>query len=174
MGREIRRVPKDWVHPKNEYGDYDPLFAGAGFKAEHEEWVEGNQKWAEGFMEDYTTDTKGAIKPAKYEDVTYSEYAGDEPDIDHYMPDWPADICTHMMMYETCTEGTPISPAFVTCEELARWLTDNSASSFGSRTASYEQWLDTCQSGWAMSAIVDGSGNLVSGVEYSPERVKEA
>ena len=42
------------------------------------------------------------------------------------------------MIYETCSEGSPISPAFETPEELARWLTDNS---FGSMTATYEQWL---------------------------------
>lgn len=57
------------------------------------------------------------------------------------------------MIYETCSEGSPISPAFETPEELARWLTDNS---FGSMTATYEQWLGgyedehvSIPSGWA-------------------------
>lgn len=27
MGREVRRVTKDWEHPKNEFGDYKPLLA---------------------------------------------------------------------------------------------------------------------------------------------------
>ena len=26
MGREVRKVPKDWQHPKNESGHYVPLF----------------------------------------------------------------------------------------------------------------------------------------------------
>lgn len=173
MGREIRRVPKDWVHPKNEYGNYDPLLDGNDFKPWHDEWLEGSEKWDGGFMNGYTPEAKWVVKSTEYEHMSYEDYVGSEPDISHYMPDWPTDICTHMMMYETCTEGTPISPAFITCEELARWLTDNEASSFGTRTASYEQWLDMCQRGWAMSAVVDETGGLVSGVEYSPERVKE-
>ncbi len=73
---------------------------------------------------------------------------------------------THIMMYETCTEGTPISPAFETPEDLARWLTDNNASAFGSMTATYEQWLSTCERGWALSAVCDSSG-IHSGVAYN-------
>jgi len=44
-------------------------------------------------------------------------------------------------MYETCTEGTPISPVMDSLETLARWLADNGASAFGEMTATYEQWL---------------------------------
>jgi len=68
------------------------------------------------------------------------------------------------MMYETTSEGTPISPAFATPEELAQWLADNGASSFGSSTASYESWLRVAKGGWAPSAIMDQNG-LRSGVE---------
>jgi hypothetical protein len=81
MGREVRKVSKDWKHPTNEQGKYIPLF------------------------------------PSEYNvDV---EKRGPE----EFMPNWPIDQRTHLMMYETCTEGTPISPAFETPEELALWLT---------------------------------------------------
>ena len=68
------------------------------------------------------------------------------------------------MMYEDTTEGTPISPAFATPEELARWLADTGASAFGDSTATYEQWLHVCKGGWAPSAVIDING-MRSGVE---------
>jgi len=47
-------------------------------------------------------------------------------------------------MYETCSEGTPISPVMETPEQLARWLVDNKASFFGTMTAPYDRWLEIC------------------------------
>lgn len=72
-------------------------------------------------------------------------------------------------MWETVTEGSPISPVFDTPEELAHWLADNGASAFGSQTATYEQWLVICKSGWAPSAIGDAKG-IRSGVEALAEK----
>jgi len=66
-------------------------------------------------------------------------------------------------MWETTSEGSPISPVFETPEELARWLVDNNASAFGSETATYEEWLRVCQGGYAPSAVLDEKG-LRSGV----------
>ena len=45
-------------------------------------------------------------------------------------------------LWETTTEGSPMSPAFETPEELAHWLEDNKASTFGTETANYNQWLE--------------------------------
>lgn len=67
-------------------------------------------------------------------------------------------------MWETTSEGSPISPAFATAEELARWLADTGASTFGSETASYESWLGMILEGWAPSFVVQG-GVATSGVE---------
>ena len=119
MGREVRRVPKDWKHPRNEHGHFVPLFEGG----EKEERLRGN-----------------------------------------FMPEWPDAERTHLMMYENVTEGTPISLAFETPEELARWLADNGASAFGHMTATYEQWLVTCQKGWACSAVIAPGEEIQSGV----------
>jgi hypothetical protein len=44
-------------------------------------------------------------------------------------------------LWETTSEGSPISPVLKTPEELAHWLAKNNASSFGSETCTYEQWL---------------------------------
>jgi hypothetical protein len=69
-------------------------------------------------------------------------------------------------MWETCSEGSPMSPVFKTPEELAKWLFDNSASSFGSQTASYDEWLTMITtSGYDVSAVLDvGNNTIKSGV----------
>lgn len=73
-------------------------------------------------------------------------------------------------MWETTSEGSPISPVFETTEELARWLADTDASAFGGQTATYEQWLGMIQGpGWAPSAIADSKG-LRSGIEAAADR----
>lgn len=43
-------------------------------------------------------------------------------------------------MWETTSEGSPMSPVFATADELAAWLADSGASLFGSTTAPREQW----------------------------------
>ena len=80
------------------------------------------------------------------------------------MPQWPQAERTQYVMYEITTEGTPISPAFATAEELARWLADTRASAFANMSASYEAWLATIAAGSVPSFIVE-NGRLVAGVE---------
>lgn len=84
------------------------------------------------------------------------------------MPGWSDAEKTHLQMYENTTEGTPISPVLATPEDLARWLADNNASAFASRTATYDQWLATIHSGSAPSAIFR-NGVFLSGVEAQKE-----
>jgi hypothetical protein len=69
-------------------------------------------------------------------------------------------------IWETTSEGSPITPPFETPEELARWCVDNKASTFGSETANYETWLKFIRGpGWAPSMIGQEGVGLVSGVE---------
>lgn len=166
MGREVRRVPANWKHPQDERGNYTPLFDGAAYQRRVTEWDTENAKWLEGFRSDYS----GGWKPIeeKYQGMSYSEWAGSRPIQSDYMPDWPDAEKTHLMMYETCTEGTPISPAFTTAEELAQWLADNGTSAFGRMTATYEQWLGTIGVGSTFSALFDGQ-EVKSGVAVAGE-----
>ena len=169
MGREVRRVPPDWQHPKewrwdhrgNRVERYKPLFPGENYQSRVDEWDEECAKWKAGWRPDYA-DSEGRA-------MTYEQYSGQRPHRDDYMPNWPAEQRTHLMMYEDTSEGTPISPAFATPEELARWLADNNASAFGSSTASYEAWLRVALGGWACGLIVtqnkDGTVVMQNGVE---------
>jgi hypothetical protein len=150
-------VPADWVHPK-KYGEerLQPMLDRSFDKAIRE-WFAGYEAWQ-----------KGTRPEGSEEFENYWEWECTPPDPTYYMPDWPEEQKTHLMMYETTSEGTPISPAFATPEELARWLADNGASSFGRNTATYEQWLKVCKGGWAPSAIMS-NGKIMSGVEALSE-----
>ena len=125
MGREVRRVTKDWQHPKDESGKYKPL--RYGFAERLKEWEEGKEQWKS--------------KEADELKMTYGEWYGEKPEIEDYMPQWTEKEKTHIQMYEDTSEGTPISPVFDNAEEMAKWLADNGASYFGSMTATYKQWL---------------------------------
>ena len=170
MGREVRRVPAGWEHPRDGAGQLVPLL-GRCFRAELDEWEAEKAKWDAGWRQAYGdevafTDSGGdwAQREGKYLTMSFAEWHGRYPLEADYMPEWPAAECTLLMMYEDTTEGTPISPAFETPEKLARWLADNDASAFADRTASYEDWLATIKRGSAVSAVLDSHG-LRSGVE---------
>lgn len=162
MGREVRRVPADWQHPKKHQFDhrgrlverYKPLFGGSWSQAARE-WDAEREKWERGEFPEYASEES--------RQMPYDQWSGRRPYSGDYMPDWPAEQRTHFMMYEDTSEGTPISPAFSSPEELARWLADNKASAFGSDTATYEQWLRVARGGWAPSMVVS-DGELASGV----------
>lgn len=145
MSREVRRVPMDWQHPR--------------------EW---SGKWV-------------VFKPLLTDlDRDLADFAADpdnwgsEPDPADYMPDFGDRADLGFCMYETTSEGTPISPVFATPEELARWLADTRASAFGLFTASYESWLAVARGGWAPSAVAGGGAGLRSGVEFAGETAKRA
>ena len=164
MGREVRRVPKNWEHPKYEDGQYKPLLKEC-FRKANEDWEEGKLKWeGEGLEYSYMDETWTPLteEQKKY---SYEEYHGERPDPKYHMPEWAEEEKTHLQMYETTSEGTPISPVMETPEELARWLADNKASAFAGMTASYESWLSTIKRGFAPSAIFVAGQGLKSGVE---------
>ena len=142
MSREVRRVPPDWQHPRDKQGHYVPLYDGAGY------------------------DGKVSAFMARANCVGLQsalDYYGSAPDCEGYMPRWSPDVATHYMMYETCTEGTPISPAFATPEELARWLADTGASVFADATATYDQWMSAIvEEAWTGFCVLsDGSVTAV-------------
>lgn len=165
MGREVRRVPAHWKHPRDEEGDYIPQ-NGDSFLQDLREWQEGKEKWEQGFREKwhFNGPHEWVLKDAEEQKMSYEEWAGPEPQEAEYMPDWPEAHRTHYQMYETCTEGTPISPVMASPEELARWLDDNGASAFEDMTATYEQWLNTIRQSSACDMVLEPGKGIQSGV----------
>lgn len=164
MGREVRRVPPTWVHPEREvWVDgvprkvHRPLH-DASYAQAAQEWEAGCAAWCRGERDAYHVATGDGTLDADTP-YAYALYEGGRPSPDEYMPEWSSEQCTHLMLYETTSEGTPLSPAFATPEELARWCTDKSVSIFGYDTASYETWLRIARGARAIGLLCSASGS---------------
>lgn len=72
------------------------------------------------------------------------------------MPDF-GDAATLYCLYEDTSEGTPLTPAFETKEELARWCADQGVPAFGGVKATYEWWLATIERGSSLFRVGPGT-----------------
>lgn len=180
MGREVRRVPKDWEHPKyteetetrrGQAGSYRALFEYADRTVDQKQWDIEVKQYEKGFLKSYKDGVEWEPRGPELRYTTFEKYHGPRPSSANHMPKWADEERTHYQMYEDTSEGTPISPVMETPEELAQWLVDNNASSFGAMTATYEQWLSICKGGWAPSAVIVG-GVMQSGVAFTGDQEK--
>lgn len=117
MGFEVRKVKPGWSHPlrenaRDEY-DFKPLYdetfeeAAAEWKREYAAWESGGREQSE----------EG--KP--YE---FWEWCDMPPEREFYREAWSDEEATMFQAYENVTEGTPISPAFASLDELAVYLSE--------------------------------------------------
>lgn len=68
-------------------------------------------------------------------------------------------------LWETVSEGSPISPVFATADELAEWMASPAYTWHGSGL-SKETYLSFIAEGWAPSFMASPSTGLISGVEW--------
>lgn len=122
MGREIRRVPPNWVHPTREHirfkngrlqyvTEHQPMHERS-YAKDAAEWQAECAKWAAGTHENFAK--YGADHPF------YWEWDGNPPDKDYYVP-YDSDALgddAWYQLYQTVSEGSPISPPFATQQEL--------------------------------------------------------
>jgi hypothetical protein len=168
MGREIRKVPAGWEHPRDENGHYRPLF-DRDYETAMRTWYDELQAWLAGKFEEVRLKHPDlAAKPSYASDTPFSafkDWHGRPPDPDYHRPRWSDEQRTHYQLYEDVTEGTPLSPPFATKEELVEHLVrhgDGWGQSISRKAAEAFVFRD----GWAPSlAIVDG--RMVQGVEIS-------
>ena len=73
-------------------------------------------------------------------------------------------------IWETVSEGSPVSPVFAKPEDLAQWMVDNDTSI--TRDSTYEQWMKFIDVGWAPSMTFSPEGGLQSGVASIEECVE--
>lgn len=154
MGREIRRVAKDWRHPKTAEGHYEPLL-GRLFLDAWTEWEIGRRNWLKGRRESFSRELG---EPWTEDDVsgTWNDWTGGEPEADSYMP--PGAFGNWFMMYEDTTEGTPLHDVpFSSAEDLANHLFESGASFFGEMTVSREHWLGIARGGLGLPVFLVGS-----------------
>jgi hypothetical protein len=131
MGREIRRVPLDWIHPSDEDGKHLPMF-DQDYESAKQKWLTGLQSWLDGTHEDYRSD------------YDYWEWDSGPPDRDYYRPKFESDSIGYQV-YETVTEGTPTSPVFETLDAMRTWLLSEGFSEHAT-----DMFLET---GWAPSMV---------------------
>jgi hypothetical protein len=186
MGRELRRVRSDWQHPIDqempEYlhsgnesyyhrTNFIGLFDGNRYERDVKHWEAYKAAWDRGEVIDYSDPSwsnndpntwKWQPKPAEYAGTPYEEYDGAKPDSENYMPLWSDEERTHFQMYQTVTEGGPISPVFATAEELAQWLSEHPEG----KNSSYESWLAFINKGLHAPSGIYIDGKKVNPIEY--------
>jgi hypothetical protein len=67
-------------------------------------------------------------------------------------------------LWETTSEGSPMSPVFKMPNELAKWLVDNKISACGSMTCTYDEWLKFIKKSGRAPTMIWVNGRLKSGV----------
>jgi hypothetical protein len=94
-------------------------------------------------------------------------HEGQSADIEAWEPTEPP-AGDGWQLWQTLSEGSPISPVFPTEEDLARWMT-SPAYTWGAAKhgrPSYEQALQFVRDGWAPSVASSPGSGPVSGVEW--------
>jgi hypothetical protein len=137
MGRELRKVPAGWEHPKRNDGSYQPMF-NEYYGNVLKEWFEENEKWENGSHPAFISNPE-----YKKEYPFYAQYER-FPDIEYYQTKkYTEDELTHIQLYETTSEGKPISPVFHKddFDKLCEWAAEN-ATTFANFKASKEKWKE--------------------------------
>lgn len=143
MGREIRRVPANWQHPKDEGGFYLPL-SDYDYATAAREWLKQLQEH-EAKVVEFGRDV---VKEQGHHVRYHWEWEGPPQEEFCRSPFTEAPTC--YQIYETVTEGTPTSPVFSTLDELQAWLTSEGYSAVAAQRFAEE--------GWAPSAVFTRSG----------------
>ena len=167
MGREIRRVPLDFQHPKyteedsprgrDWIGHFIPLH-NETYKTAIAEWIANHNLWEKG---EYPKQKTGKYAKGC---GSYAEYNGDAPEHAGYRPEYTGPA-TAWCVYETVSEGTPVTPVFATAQELIDYLAEHGATfdDCAWSRANAERFVN--DTGWAPTMVVAG-GKVMAGHEY--------
>jgi hypothetical protein len=150
MGREVRMVPPNWAHPIQQGWRDDRLqpMYDKTFDEAAREWREGFLKWEGG--------ERAERLAAGKDDFEFWEWEGEPPTREYYRP-WKDEDATWFQLWETVSEGTPVSPPFATRDELANYLA--SSGDFWDQKRGDKPWGKAAadafvKSGWAPSMMV--------------------
>lgn len=181
MGREIRRVPAHWQHPKRTKFNYlkmqdeesfQPLYNESYISAVSE-WIHNHLLWERGEHPDQQGKDRS-------EHRHYAQWGGGPPDVEYYRPEWKPEEMMWYQVYETVSEGTPVTPPFETQAELIEYLVkhgdfwDQKRREEGTALMACEPWTRrqaesfVLGSGWAPSLVMH-DGKIQSGVAAMAE-----
>jgi len=158
MGREIRRVPPNWKHPEEEEFNqrtgrpelnYKPIY-DQDVESAWKEWQERFAAWNAGEHDRIIAEYGEADYP---KDQPYRAFCAWEfmpPDPVYYRPKWDESQATWFQVYETVSEGTPVTPPFATKEELIEYLVSHG--DFWDQQRRAEGVTDVCCDPWSREA----------------------
>lgn len=154
MGREVRMVPPHWKHPKkwNPAGEYPQPMYDRTYEEAADEWM---KEYA-----DFLANPKEMATAKKADAPYFWDWHGQPPDKEYYRP-YKSEDATWYQLWETVSEGTPVSPPFATKEKLAQYLAvngDDWDKKRGNGGWGLERARAFVESGWAPSGAVLGNG----------------
>ena len=198
MGIQLYHVPADWKHPTDS--DYrarrDSMLAyqppqNAKWRTLYmdESWGEATLAWwGERIvyrltrLVAYWPSVLGWIEePMAIRFPHDDESDNTPPKHFDYRPRWRKRDMTHVQLYETVSEGTPISPVMPSVEALADWCAAQTREVWVSTRMDRDGWLRFFgRGGWAPSGVVTPERGFESGAMYmgrqdtpTPERHRE-
>lgn len=160
MGREIRRVPFDWQHPKREEyipsrdifsegkwvetDDYQPLY-DKDYETAAQEWIAEFDQWRAG------------THPQQDEDCKYFWEYDSPPKEEYYRSrKWTVEEATHYQIYETVSEGKPVSPVFATLDELIEWCVTQGYSRHAAESFAKQGWVPSMVMDMRRGIVAEG------------------
>lgn len=185
MGRELVRVPPNWSHPKRYVQDhhlgrmeerYQPMYHERTAQEAFDEWLQKYQAWLDGEHDIVLLNSSAEVYPKDEPYRSFCDWHGSPPDPEYYRPAWKDEERTWWQVWETVSEGTPVTPPFETRAELVEYLVthgdfwDQRRRRDGSEIAcapwsrvSAEKFV--YGDGWAPSLVVSKNGAVMTGVE---------
>lgn len=126
MGREIRNVPPNWEHPKRDpnknpyqHKGLQPMY-DQHFGDRLAEWLDEFDRIRAGDLSDIERECYASAFPL----AEWLQDEGQPPDPAYYRP-WKDEEATWFQVWETVSEGTPVTPPFATKEELVNYLVEH-------------------------------------------------
>ena len=165
MGREIRRVPPNWEHPRYTH-DNAPRsnMVGQLIGMRDQEYDEAAREWIEGF--DLWRQGKHESQSGKYASTSKYYWEYDTPPEElSYRPRFDAEP-TWYQVYETVSDGTPVTPPFATQDELIDYLVnvgEMAGTQYNRKSSRAAATKFVKEMGWVPSMIVE---NGPSGVTF--------
>lgn len=174
MGREIRMVSPNWEHPRYTKDDaprpelvgeyrscYDRDYVTAA-----DEFLENCILWSRG---EHPAQKNGHMSSCKY----YWEYDS-VPDEETCRPAF-TEPATWLQVYQTVSEGSPVTPPFATKEELVEYLVQHGdfwSQKRGEGGYSRKTAEAFVNSGWVPSMIIN-NGVIAEGIESAALQIKQ-
>ena len=123
MGREIRRVPPDWEHPRHKSSracpcdDIQRCRAGEYMPTFDQDYESAANEWLANFKT-FMREHKNGLGKYGY----FWEEDSPPARSSYRERKWTDEEATAYQVYETVSEGCPVTPVFKTTEELIQHL----------------------------------------------------